>query len=228
MSSKHFCVRVTHKKDNLEKIPECLSDILKNHSFVKCLVVAHLRREDNQHSHIVLDLADSIKQQSLRYFFTKYFEPRSYSLKVSDDSLRRYSYLFHEKASEENIIFKYNVSQDDLALYMQMCTKVQDAMPDRGKKSNLIKDIVSKYKSRYFLDQTNCSTDGFAGKMLEFHSKKVFVRIMNLILGYYTEFVPSGYQMERYVMTCMRELYQEDFGEFYYKFHFSRKMDFLC
>lgn len=227
MASKNFCIRVTHVKDNEENIVKILENIGENYIIVKCLVVKHLRRADNPHSHIVLDLSDPVKQHNLRYYFTKLLEPRSYSLKRSDDSLKRYSYCFHEKATTENISYKLNVTQDDLVLYMQMCEQIQSAMPDKGSKRKLVDDIVKEYKRLYFVDQEHCETDGTGGSMLRWDYQKVFKRVMRLVLNTYSDWVPNGFQMERYVMTVIRELYQTDFGDFYFKYHFGKKIMYM-
>lgn len=213
MESAHFVLRVTHKGDNDNKINDLLL-ALKDKT-LRYICVTHLHKKDNPHSHIVLDLKVPVKQHNIRYYCQTRFEKKSYSLKVSDDSDKRYSYLFHESDDASHVTHKYNIDDSDLEKWIDMNDKVKSTMKDKGKKMNMIDDIVLQYRKKF---ENDFDANGYIA-----FNEYVFVRLVHLVLNY-SDWVPNAHQMERYVMTAMRQLCSPDrFAQEYVNFHFSRK-----
>lgn len=196
---KEYCIRVSLGKNSREQVDEFCSH-LEQDPEGRCkrnLCVYHVgKKKNNPHCHMVVTAF--MTDPTLRKELKKFVEPGSFSIKTSDGDIKASTYLFHEcvrgkhKCLPGDIICKccirnHNVSEKEIAELKELARQFSKC----DSKFVMIKEVVNQYeefqKENRYWSRHKC----------------LFI----LILNYYDkEWVPSKFQMERYVTTAEREL----------------------
>lgn len=191
-----YMLRITHSpnmikdKDPVKSFKDFDTYINEDDKFSLCIGVEHLGKNGrNLHRHYVIHA--TISQPTLRDIIKQFFVAKSYSCKKvikNDDEM--YSYLFHER--DDCIKFNKGVCDEDIQRFQELNREIQADKRDGGSKFKLVNEVIRMYQN---LDK------------VKFRCWSTHKKIFYCICEFYRDgWVPSKFQMERYILTIERQL----------------------